>query len=90
MWFSCFVLTFFSRQQKDQEHMTRETGEEGGVGGVITSACALCYGLCFSLGVTHLGSNRICKLVSLHQLAPASQASICLVSDLKQTGKEHQ
>lgn len=34
MWFSCFVLTFFSRQQKDQEHMTRETGEEGGRGGL--------------------------------------------------------
>lgn len=33
MWFSCFVLTFFSRQQKDQEHMTRATGE-GGVGGL--------------------------------------------------------
>lgn len=86
MWFFCFVLTFFSRQQKDQEHMTRATGG----GGDITSACALCYGLCFSLSVVHLGSNRICKLVSLHQLAPASQASICLVSDLKQTGKEHQ
>lgn len=52
--------------------------------GVITSGvCALCYGLCFSLSVTHLGLNHICKLVSLHQLAPSSQASICLVFDLK-------
>lgn len=29
MWFFCFVLTFFSRQQKDQEHMTRATGGGG-------------------------------------------------------------
>lgn len=77
MWFSCFVLTFFSRQQKDQEHMTRATV------GVITSACALCYGLCFSLSVIHLGLNHICKLVSLHQLASSSQAIICLLFDLK-------
>lgn len=51
--------------------------------GVITSACALCYGLCLSLSVIHLGLNHICKLVGLHQLAPSSQASICLVCDLK-------
>lgn len=75
--FSCFVLTFFSRQQKDQEHMTRATG------GVIASACALCYGLCFSLRGIRWGLNHICKLVSLHQLALSSQASICLGSDLE-------